>query len=334
MAKPRAKRLRKPPLYWRILRSLYIVVFAFSLVIVVGYAALHILAPAPTVDKEVILPNRENLNASGDTLQASSSPKQTILTRRDGVYTCLLIGHADMGGTDTLMLGVFDTGARTASLISIPRDTPVRTNGRTVKINSVYSQGKAELLANTVSTMLGVPVDFYLEVDTKAFKAIVDEIGGVLFDVPPGMDYEDPYQNLYIHISPGFQRLNGDNAVKVMRCRSAYASQDIGRVQTQRKFLTALVDQTITLSNVPRVTNLINILSQYVVTDMRLSDMIHFATQAIGMELETDLSSYTLPGKWISPYYELDDQQVLELVNNLGVYEGEVPMAALHILHP
>ena len=86
-----------------------------------------------------------------------------------------------------------------------------------------------------------------------------------------------------------------------MRCRSAYASQDIGRVQTQRKFLTALVDQTITLSNVPRVTNLINILSQYVVTDMRLSDMIHFATQAIGMELETDLSSYTLPGKWISP---------------------------------
>ena len=176
----------------------------FSWSFVVGYAALHILAPAPTVDKEVILPNRENLNASGDTLQASSSPKQTILTRRDGVYTCLLIGHADMGGTDTLMLGVFDTGARTASLISIPRDTPVRTNGRTVKNQLRLQPGKAELLANTVSTMLGVPVDFYLEVDTKAFKAIVDEIGGVLFDVPPGMDYEDPYQNLYIHISRDF----------------------------------------------------------------------------------------------------------------------------------
>lgn len=45
------------------------------------------------------------------------------------MYTCLLLGVADQGGSDTIMLGVFDTAAKRASLISIPRDTVVRYNG-------------------------------------------------------------------------------------------------------------------------------------------------------------------------------------------------------------
>ena len=69
-------------------------------------------------------------------------------------------------------------------------------------------------------------------------------------------------------------------------------------MQTQRAFLTALVKQTITVSNVTKVTELINILSKYVKTNMPLDTMVYFATSAIGMDLDTALSTATLPGKW------------------------------------
>ncbi len=323
-------------------RGLYIVVFAFSLVIVIGFAALHFIAP--TVDSQIVIeppsdpPVTRPPEAAPSAVPASEEPEPTsqgtVLNRRDGVFTCLLVGSADIGGTDTIMLGVFDTGAKTASLVSIPRDTVVHVDGKDRKINTVQGVGGVSLLMETVSHMLALPVDRYVEVDTYAFKAIVEKIGGVYFDVPVDMNYDDPLQNLHIHISKGYQLLNGNDALGVMRCRNCYPNADIGRGQTQRKFLAALVKQTITLSNVTKVTDLINVLNTYVESDMPLSDMVWFATQAIGMDLDTDLSSAVLPGDWVSPYYELDDEAVLELVNGLDVYEEEVPAWALDIRHP
>ncbi len=330
---------------FRFFRGLYITVFAFSLVIVVGYIAFRIWAPAPDVDDQVVFhpvaddgPGDTAAPSAEPTAAPSAAPSQepdgVVFHRRDGIYTCLLIGSADMGGTDTMMLGVFDTGNKTASLISLPRDTVVRVKGENRKLNSVQSVGGTDLLVSTVSRMLAVPVDYYVEVDTYAFRAIVDKIGGVYFDVPVNMDYDDPYQDLHIHIKKGYQLLNGKQALGVMRCRSCYASADIGRTQTQRKFLTALAKQTVTLSNVDKVPDLINILSSYVTTDMQLNRMVWFATQAVGMDLDTALTTAVLPGEWISPYYELDDEGVLELINGLGLYEEELSSDVLNICHP
>ena len=182
--------------------------------------------------------------------------------------------------------------------------------------------------------MLGVPVDYYVSVNLKAFSSIVDQIGGVWFDVPVRMDYKDPLQDLVIDIQPGYQLLDGKKAEGVMRCRNCYVNADIGRTATQRAFLTALAKQAITPSNVTNVTSLINTFSQYVGSDMPLSDMVFFGTQAIGMDLDTALNASSLEGEWISPYWQLDDQAVLELVNSLGIYEETVPAQALHIVHP
>ena len=355
MAKREQKRQKKSGSgLSRFFRGLYITVFAFSLVIVVGYVAFRLWAPAPDVNDHVVFhptsdegPGDPNVGpaaptsaepsarpSAAPTVQPTPEPEEIVLHRRDGVYTCLLIGSADMGGTDTMMLGVFDTKGKTASLVSLPRDTVVRVNGKYRKLNSVQSVGGTQLLMDTVSNMLAVPVDYYVEVNTKAFKAIVDKIGGVNFDVPVNMDYDDPYQDLHIHIKKGYQKLNGNQALGVMRCRSCYANADIGRTQTQRKFLAALAKQTVTLSNVDKVPDLINILSSYVKTDMELSQMVWFATQAVGMDLDTALATAVLDGEWVSPYYELDDQKVLELVNSLGLYQEEVPSKVLNICHP
>lgn len=321
----------------RVLRVLYIALFSVSLIIVAGYVGLRVFAPAPETDKEVKLPiqNEEDPENSEDpdNPKTSQEPKDYVtLHRKEGVYTCLLLGVADLGGSDTMMLGVFDTNSKTASLISIPRDTAVMYEGRKVKINATYSYGGREAVQDAVSNMLGIPIDYYVSVNVKAFGAIVDEIGGVWFDVPVNMNYEDPYGDLYIHIKKGYQLLNGKNAIGVVRCRNCYTSADIGRAATQRAFLTALVKQTVTLSNVTKVTELINILNTYVESDMPLNTMVYFGTQAVGMDLDTSLTSLALEGTWKSPYIYQDKDEVLELVNSLGIYEEELPASALHIV--
>lgn len=340
MSNSAARRAARPSPLSRLAKTLYIILFVLSLIVVVGYAALNLFAPKPTVDKQVTIdPNRGTAPdppaAVTDAPDASPTPNPDalVLNRRDGVYTCLLLGVADMGGSDTIMLGVFDTNAKQASLISIPRDTVVYQDGKYRKINSTYAGGE-EAMADAVRDLLGVPVDYWVSVNLKAFSSIVDQIGGVYFNVPVDMDYEDPYQDLYIHIPAGYQLLNGKKAEGVMRCRSCYASADIGRAATQRAFLVALAKQTITPSNATKVTSLINTFSQYVESSMPLNDMVWFGTQAIGMDLDTALATGSLEGEWISPYWQLDDDAVLELVNSLGIYEEEVPARALHIVHP
>ncbi len=330
---------RKPSLLRRLAKGLYITLFILSLIVVAGYAALSIFAPKPVVDSQVtIAPREPDVSLSPDVTLApgpedTGGPAPLVLTRRDNVFTCLLLGVADMGGSDTIMLGVFDTGAKTASLISIPRDTVVYYNGKYRKINATYAGG-AEAVAEAVGDLLGVPVDYWVSVNLKAFSSIVNQIGGVYFDVPVRMDYKDPYQDLVIDIQPGYQLLDGKKAEGVMRCRSCYANADIGRAATQRAFLVALAKQTITPSNATKVTSLINTFNKYVKSNMPLNNMVWFGTQAIGMDLDTALHAGSLEGKWVSPYWQLDDEAVLELVNSLGIYKEEVPARALHIVHP
>ena len=335
---PKRAAKTRPSFLWRLLKGLYITLFVLSLIVVAGYAALNIFAPAPTVDSQVTIdPNRRvsspPVGTGAPEASPALNPDSLVLNRRDGVFTCLLLGVADIGGTDTIMLGVFDTNNKTASLISIPRDTVVYYNGRYQKINATYAGG-TEAVAGAVHDLLGVPVDYWVSVNLKAFSSIVNQIGGVYFNVPVDMDYDDPYQNLSIHIKAGYQLLDGKKAEGVMRCRSCYANADIGRSATQRAFLAALAKQTITLSNVTKVTSLINILNTYVESDMPLNVMVYFGTQAVGMDLDSALETGGLAGEWINPYWELDDDAILELVNGLGIYEEEVPAAVLNIVHP
>lgn len=334
----------KTPLM-RVLSVVYWIVFAIALVIVLGYVAFRIFITPPSTDDPLVMPthvitpvspsqSEENPADSQTGNQSQDEQEQLVLHRNEGVYTCLLAGTDDGNGcADTIMFGVFDTKNKTAALISIPRDTLVSVDGKDYKINAVYAYYGIEGVCEAVSAVMAVPVDFYVMVDLEAFEAIVDEIGGVWFTVPEDMDYEDPTQDLYIHLKQGYQLLDGKNALDLMRYRKGYSNQDLGRVQVQRNFLVAMVKQTISLSNVTKVTSLISILNKYVKSNMPLDDMIYFATQAIGMDLNTALASSTLPGDWVYPHMELRDEEVLAIVNSLGLYEETLPLEALQIRH-
>lgn len=259
------------------------------------------------------------------------------MERKEGFYTILLSGVDNgNGGSDTNILVAVDTAGKQIYGVSIPRDAKAWVNGEYHKINAAYSFGGTELLAQVVSQQLGIPVDYTVQVDLQGFEALVNKIGGVDFYVPLDMDYDDPYQDLSIHISKGQQRLNGENALKVVRFRhnndgTGYGSEDLGRMQTQQNFLKAVAKQTLTLSNVDKIDDFVKIFYEYVETDLTLGNLAWFGTEAISIGVD-NISFSTLPNEWVSPYIYLDAEATLALINeHLNPYVEDRVMEDLQI---
>ena len=262
-------------------------------------------------------------DGSADSAAASSSEDDgpTRLSRKDQFYTILLSGvDDDNGGSDTNILVAFDAAGGSVHCVSIPRDTGAYINGSPHKINLASKTSTAKL-AETVSHLLGIPVDFTIEVDLQGFVDLVNAIGGVDFEVPINMNYDDPTQNLHIHFNAGMQHLYGEDAIKVVRFRhnndgSGYGTEDIGRISTQQAFLKAVAQQTLTLSNADKIPEFAKIFQQYVTTDLEVGELAWFGTQALSIGTE-NITFSTLPGAWSDAraLYLLDAEEVLTLVN-------------------
>ena len=270
------------------------------------YAAYHCLIQAPQQSDQPV--QNEELTPEEEALRSH-------LERKPDFYTILVSGVDDHnGGSDTNILVAVDAANDAIYGVSIPRDTKAIIDGDAHKINYAYNSGGMSLMADVITEQLGLPVDFTVQVDLQGFVAIVDAIGGVEFDVPIDMHYEDPYQDLYIHINKGLQRLSGEDALKVVRFREGYASQDLGRMNTQQAFLKAAAKQTLTPANLDKIDDFVKIFQSYVETDLTLGNLAWLGKEAIGMGSDA-ISFSTLPGEWKSPYIYLDQEAVLTLVN-------------------
>lgn len=249
--------------------------------------------------------------------QAAQEALRSHLERKGRFYTILLSGSDDgNGNSDTNILVAIDTVNGYIYGTSIARDTKAVWNGKNHKINAAFGSGGMEKMAEVVSDQLGIPVDYTVSVDLKGFAALVDAIGGVDFDVPVNMDYEDPYQDLYIHISKGMHHLSGSEALKVVRFRKGYATQDIGRMETQQKFLKAVAKQTLTVSNLGKIDEFVKIFQKYVKTDLTLGDLAWLGKEAISIGAD-NIEFSTLPGVWNDhdKFIHLNKDDVLTLVN-------------------
>ena len=264
--------------------------------------------------------------------------------RQDGVYTLLLVGNDDgNGNTDTIIVGRMDTNAKKADFISIPRDTLINENWNIRKINSVYWSDKNEggngidALRYQLKRLLGFDIDCYAVIDLGVFVDAIDAMGGVWFDVPQAMDYEDPWQNLYIHLQPGYQHLDGYNAMCLCRYRSDYIEGDLGRIDMQQKFLSACVDQFTELGNIPNISKVIKLLSENLDTNMSSANIAFFLRQALKFDRE-NISFRTAPTRADTihgySYALLELWPWMEMINEyLNPYKSEVTADNLDIVY-
>ncbi|MDO5044415.1 MAG: LCP family protein [Coriobacteriia bacterium] len=194
--------------------------------------------------------------------------------------------------TDTILLCRIDPGHKKVTLISIPRDTPIKLEGHgTQKINAAYEFGGPKRTIEEVSKFAGVPITHYMQVDFNGFKDIVDAIGGVHINVP--VHIEDWKAGPSV-IEPGPQVLNGEEALTFARSRR-FKDGDFSRMRHQRMFISALADEIVNNMNPARLVSTLDSVSNMVVTDMSLAEIIGLITQYRGFDPEKDVYSANVP---------------------------------------
>ena len=217
-------------------------------------------------------------------------------------------------------------------MMSIPRDTYTGKNKKKAtasdKMNTLYQKGPDTLLKE-VNELTGLNIENYVNIDTKGLRELIDAIGGVNFGVPIDMDYDDPTQDLHIHLKAGYQLLDGNKAEQVLRFRhnndgtsypSSYGDNDIGRMRTQREFLKILMKQVANKKLITNSKEYIRIAKENVTTNFNLDKAIDYLPYLIEFNTE-NLKTTTLPGEpkkcngvWL---YIADKNKTKETIKNM-----------------
>lgn len=327
MAKTNKKQKSKQYLVKRFISIVFLIVFSFLVLAGIGaYGYLHFAKN----DFDGMMPSQKNQQKKGVMDLFKKTPKK--------IRTNVAIFGVDKGGmrTDVIIVATFNSETKKINLVSVPRDTRVfltesmladmrsRISGvpDTVKINEVHAYaGKEkanEYSVKEVERLLGIDIDYFVKVDIEAFRKIVDQIGGVEMTLDRDYYYVDRAGGLYINLKAGPQTLNGEQAEQLVRYRKDYG--DLGRIQTQQKFLKAFAQKMLSPSNIKNAPAIVKILFDYVETDVDLTDALQYVQYLDDIDLN-NIEMTTIPGEaqYIGnkSYFIHDEEGTKELVEKI-----------------
>jgi LCP family protein required for cell wall assembly len=232
-------------------------------------------------------------NSSSAALEETDDPTK-LNTEGDGRLNILMLGRGGTENeapdlTDTMLIASIDLQNQSVSLLSVPRDTWVRVNGEGMKINAAYSTGKQystykgkskdaaedegiKTAINAVRGVAGVPIHKYVLTDYKAFRDVVNALGGVDIDVNDGPIY-DRFTGW--RFKDGLQTMNGVNSTTICTYRHGSARGDFDRNENQRQLLVAMrkkATSTGIVANPVRLNSLANAVQKNIRTDLSLDE--------------------------------------------------------------
>ena len=280
--------------------------------------------------------------------------------RKPGYYTFLLAGRDVVSGsTDTMMLVTYDTKSKTVKAITLLRDTMINTSGKSggqKRLNAVFARNMGDrklsdkervengmaALKKEVGKLTGIYPDFYVLVEWEAIGRLVDAVGGVEFEVPFDMDYDDPYQDLHIHQKKGLRKLDGQDAMEVVRFRKNNSGSislgDVGRTQIQRDFMTAVLKKCLTPEILLKLPTLVDIFMDNVDTDLTVGNILAFAQLAVGMDVENGVDFVSMPYYGVSyggaSLVCVQEKELLALLNDgINPYVDDIQSSDLQLMY-
>lgn len=237
----------------------------------------------------------------------------------------ILLFGTDGGRADTIMLVSYDPENKLADVVSVPRDTYHKVPGYDLsgqyKINAVYGfrgDGGSEGMKKYLSAFLGVPIDYTVRVSYNGVGAIVDTLGGIEVNVPFAMNYDDTAADppLHIHLEPGRQVLNGEQAMGYLRWRknNGEAGQgDLPRIERQQEFVKLVAKKALSF----KLPTVIKTGLNYVRTDLPLDQALYLGTKVVGFSFD-NLEMHRLPGEaGNGGYYFHDPAETEELLKEI-----------------
>ncbi len=266
---------------------------------------LRLVPPAPEQRQVVLVPTPASTPARPAALVPLSWPGVSVTPPWDPGprVTVLLLGidsraqAGEIARSDTLIVATIDPRARTAAMLSIPRDLWVRipdvASGRGAfeeRINVAYALGErlgypgggAALARRTVEQNFGIRIDYTAVVDFVGFVRAIDALGGITVDVPrPLADNAYPTEDYgvkTIYFPPGRQRMDGNMAL--MYARARHADNDLERGRRQQLVLLAARDEALKVEALPRLASLIGVLREAIATDVPTVELLRLARVA------------------------------------------------------
>lgn len=233
--------------------------------------------------------------------RANSSAGEPTAVPWDGVtrVNMLVMGldyrdwqAGDVPRTDSMILVTVDPVTKTAGMLSIPRDMWVNVPGFDYnKINTAYFLGEVykvpgggpALAVKTVEEFLGVPIQYYAQIDFNAFAKFIDELGGLDINVRETIHLAKLNDPDGFDIQPGVQTLDGPTALAYARARYT-EGDDFARAQRQQDVIMAIRDQVLQFNMLPtliaKAPAIYTDLSAGIRTNMTLDQMIKLAQLA------------------------------------------------------
>lgn len=349
-ARARRSRIVLPPWATYVLLALFVVV-----VVGLAYATFsgvrNLVAGAPLGAGVLATPNFAEQAATAEA--AGESIDQPIWS--EGRVTVLVMGiderESETGPwrTDTMILLTIDPAARTAGMLSIPRDlwVEIADYGVYDRINTAHFRGDADqypggggpaLALKTVQQNLGVQVDYFVTVNFRAFVDTIDYLGCIPISVPETID--DPtypaqsgsgYDPFYL--DAGDYCMGGETLLKYARTRSTFGG-DFDRAKRQQQVLYAIRDHVLStgqlttlLAQAPEIYGTLQDNINTNLTEGQIIDLVRLAADVP----EDDICSAVISGKYIDELVTLPDgsqvvipdraeirQLILHLYNGTG----------------
>ena len=258
-------------------------------------------ADSPTVEPPVL--------SQDDDKSITTGVKYSGKLVGEGTRNVLIIGEDKLNDLyDTIGIASIDEQNGGLKLIMIPRDTYIEYGGEIadylnevgkskspginkincahligsmVKYKGKFKSGPTSFLAQVIKEKFSIDVDDYVKINTSGFASMVDLFGGIDINVPYLMNYDDPTQDLHIHLAKGMQHLDGGQAEGFVRYRQGFKEDgsyfeigDPGRKKNQLNFLQAFIKQNGTLTKIDKIPRLINLLGKNVQHSIGVGDVL------------------------------------------------------------
>ncbi len=236
--------------------------------------------------------------------------------------------------TDFMMVGSYDKDTGEIDFVNIPRDTACTLNSEqraeleaegiyvpdTIKLNELHSYTKKlgmEFLTSYMEDFLGVEIEYYALVDLEVLHDLVEAMGGVYFDVPRDMKYDDYAGDLHINLTAGYQLLDADEAEQLLRFRKGYATQDIERISVQQDFMAAMIEQLLQLDTfLSNPVEFITVVFKNVETNVKPTDLTRYV-QEIPKLNPNNIEFRTPAIADMNKYVYLDEIELQKLVDEI-----------------
>ncbi|WP_414055995.1 LCP family protein [Macrococcus equi] len=193
---------------------------------------------------------------------------------------------ASQARTDAMILATFDRSNKQIRLVSIPRDTLayIPSVKQYDKITHAHAEGGPESSMQAVENIFNVPVDYYARVNMQAFVDIVDELGGIEFNVPFDIDEPTKLDKGRIKVKKGKQLINGDEALALVRSR--HVDTDLGRGKRQMQMIEAIVKKAKDTNSLSKLDDLVEIVGNNAKHNLTFDNITSLASYYTSNDIE------------------------------------------------